>query len=79
MIDPATLTPLLIAGATPLHDRSGEQQTQIPPLLVQAQEKLKAAELLVEQRRFTSAVELLVSAMPLTIAAQDRPQTSPCP
>ncbi len=76
LIDPRTLIGLQrlgaaspIAGATLLVDVEG-QQPQISPLQIQAEEKLKAAELLIEQRCFTSAVELLASAMLLAAAAR---------
>ncbi len=83
LIDPRTLIGLQrlgaaspIAGAAPLFDAEG-QQPQISPLQTQAEEKLKAAELLVEQHCFTSAVELLASAMLLTTAAKDDLKRAP--
>ncbi len=76
LIDPRTLIGLQrlgaaspIAGATPLYDAEGEQP-KTSPLQVQAEEKLKAAELLVEQCCFSRAIELLASAMLLAAAAR---------
>lgn len=84
LIEPRTLAGLQRVGlAAPkgelqaLYDAPRTGQEQASPLLGMAREKLRAAELLIEQRCAGSAVELLASAMLSAVAARARMSQAP--
>ena len=84
LIDPRTLTGLQRLGAaspvaesTVLFEAELDESAKVSPFVRVAQEKLRAAEVLIEQKCMSGAVELLASAM--LAAAAGRAQASQVP